>query len=251
MARGDLGTIALPSAMGRMRSVRVGELLADTYPKSMGLLFLALLVAATVGVPLGVFSALRRHTPLSTGAMTLTLLGISVPSFTVAALLQVLEIHWFRRFGFRLVPVGGFGWDLHLVIPTLVLAARPLAQLARVAHMTFVDILDAPYMQTAHAKGLLKRIVLYRHAYPNAAVPLLTALGVSLRFSLSSLPVVEYLIGWPGIGAALLSAVRHRQAPGVAGMALALGLTFMLVNLLLDLLYRLVDPRLREGEVTL
>jgi peptide/nickel transport system permease protein len=204
-------------------------------------------VAALVGIPVGVFAAVHRRSPLSLGTMTLTLLGVSVPSFFAAALLQIGEIYWYRQFGFQLVPVGGFGWDAHLVIPALVLAARPLAHLARIAYMAFSEILDQDYIRTANAKGLYDSMVMRGHAYPNASVPMLTALSVSLRFSLGSLPVVEYFLGWPGIGAALLDAIRNRQEAAVAGMALVIGLTFMLVNLILDVLYRYVDPRLKKS----
>ena len=244
MAHGDLGSMLRGSGRS-LRTATVREVLADVYPKSLGLLVLALIVAAGVGVPVGAFAALRRRSRIATGLMTLTLIGISLPSFTAAALLQVGEIYWYRAFGFRLVPVGGFGWDAHLVIPTLVLCARPLAQLARIAYMAFAEVLDQDYMRTAEAKGLFRRAIVLRHAYPNAAVPILTGLGVSLRYSLASLPVVEYFMGWPGIGAALLDAIRQQQAPAVAGMSLALGLTFMLVNLILEVLYRVADPRLK------
>ena len=228
-------------------AVAVGEVLSDVYPKSLGLLALALVVSAGIGVPVGAYAALHRRRKVGgTALLTLTLIGVSLPSFTTAALLQVGEIYWFRTFGFRLVPVGGFGWDAHLVIPTIVLSARPLAHLARIAYMAFTEVLDQDYMRTAEAKGLLRRAITLGHAYPNAAVPILTGLGVSLRFSLASLPVVEYFIGWPGIGAALLDAIRQQQAQGVAGLALALGLTFMLVNLILEALYRVADPRLRS-----
>jgi len=246
--RGSLGTMSVRRGRS-LRQVFVAETLADTFPKSIALLALALIVAALIGIPVGVFAAVHRRSPLSLGTMTLTLLGISLPSFFVAALFQIAEIYWFRQFGFRLVPVGGFGWDAHLVIPTLVLAARPLAHLARISYMTFSEILDQDYIRTAHSKGLYDSSVVRGHAYPNAAVPILTALGVSLRFSLGSLPVVEYFLGWPGVGAALLDAIRAGQAQGVAGMALALGLTFMLVNLLLDVLYRFVDPRLKQRAI--
>jgi peptide/nickel transport system permease protein len=244
LPRGDLGSTVRRSGRSAQR-VAVSQVLGEVYPKSLGLLVLALVLAAGVGVPVGAFAALRRRTPLSTGVMTLTLVGVSLPSFTAAALLQVGEIYWFRAFGFRLVPVGGFGWDAHLVIPTVVLAARPLAQLARISYMAFAEVLEQDYMRTALAKGLFRRAITLGHAYPNAAVPILTGLGVSLRYSLASLPVVEYFLGWPGIGAALLDAIRQQQAEAVAGLALALGLTFMLVNLALEVLYRVADPRLK------
>ncbi len=246
LLHGDMGAITVRSGRSS-RQVSVAATIGDTYPKSMGLLLISLLVAALIGIPVGVFAAIHRRSPVSLGTMTLTLIGVSVPSFFAAALLQIAEIYWFRATGVRLVPVGGFGWDAHLVIPTLVLAARPLAHLARIAYMAFSEILEQDYIRTAHAKGLYKSMVTRGHAYPNAAVPILTALGVSLRFSLGSLPVVEYFLGWPGIGAALLDAIRNRQDIGVAGMALVIGLTFMLVNLLLDISYRYVDPRLKKS----
>lgn len=246
LVRGNMGTIAVRSGRSS-RQVSVAQTIGDTYPKSMGLLLIALLVAALIGIPVGVFAAIHRRSPVSLGTMTATLIGVSVPSFFAAALLQIAEIYWFRATGVRLVPVGGFGWDAHLVIPALVLAARPLAHLARIAYMTFSDILEQDYIRTAHAKGLYDTMVTRGHAYPNAAVPILTALGVSLRFSLGSLPVVEYFLGWPGIGAALLDAIRNRQDVGVAGMALVIGLTFMLMNLILDVAYQYVDPRLKKS----
>lgn len=248
LLRGDMGTITVRSGRSS-RQVVVAQIIGDAYPKSMGLLLISLLVAGLIGIPVGVFAAIHRRSPVSLGTMTATLIGVSVPSFFAAALLQIAEIYWFRATGVRLVPVGGFGWDAHLVIPTLVLAARPLAHLARIAYMTFSEILEQDYIRTAHAKGLYDTMVTRGHAYPNAAVPVLTALGVSLRFSLGSLPVVEYFLGWPGIGAALLDAIRNRQDIGVAGMALVIGLTFMLVNVLLDISYRYVDPRLKQREI--
>ena len=248
LSHGDLGTMLILRGRRGIRTA-VGYVVADTYPKSMGLLLISLFAATAIGLPIGVSAAVHRRSVLSLGTMTLTLLGVSLPSFSVAALLQIAEIYWYRSFGFRLVPVGGFGWDAHLVIPTLVLAARPLAYLARIAYMTVSEILDQDYIRTAHSKGLYRSRVMADHAYSNAAVPILTGLGVSLRFSLGSLPVVEYFLGWPGIGAALLDAIRNRQDVGVAGMALVLGFTFMMINLLLDVLYRYVDPRLKEQAI--
>jgi ABC-type dipeptide/oligopeptide/nickel transport system permease component len=153
---------------------------------------------------------------------------------------------WYRRTGIRLVPVGGFGWDSHLILPALVLATRPLAQLARITSVSLSEAAHEDFVRTAWAKGLPIRRVWGDHILPNALVPILTALGVSLRFSLGSLPVVEYFFGWPGLGATLLYAIRIRHTNLVITLALALGVTFMLVNLLLELGYRLVDPRLRD-----
>ena len=243
--QGDLGQ----TSQGRgasQRAVPVTTVVRETYGKSMGLLGFSLLIAACLGLLAGVVAAVRRRSPLAILTLTLTLLGISTPSFFAALLLQVGEIQWLRVFGFRLVPLGGFGWDAHIILPALVLAARPLAQLARVTYMSLSETLDQDYVRTAAAKGLSGLQILRGHALRNAAVPILTAVGVSLRFSLGSLPVVEYYFNWPGLGAALLDGIRGRDTQLVVSLALALGLTFMLINLALDVIYRLIDPRLRE-----
>jgi peptide/nickel transport system permease protein len=246
LSRGNLGTTY--SIVGRRRVAnRVTAVVADTYVKSMGLLLISLLFAAGLGVGLGALAAYWEGSPVSLALLTSTLLGVSVPTFFGALLLQVIEIRWYQRTGVRLVPVGGFGWDAHLVLPALVLAARPLAQVARITFAALSEAAHQDYVRTARAKGLPSRLVWSSHIVPNAAVPILTALGVSLRFSLGSLPVVEYYFGWPGLGASLLSAIRAQQFNLVAALALALGLTFMVINLLLELGYRAVDPRLRTG----
>jgi ABC-type dipeptide/oligopeptide/nickel transport system permease component len=242
---GRLGVVY--QTVGRRRvPIAVTAVVADTYVKSMGLLLISLVFAAALGIGLGSLAAYWEGSPLSLALLTSSLLGVSVPTFFGALLLQVIEIRWYQRTGMRLVPVGGFGWDAHLVLPALVLAARPLAQIARITFASLSEAAHQDYARTARAKGLHPRQVWSRHVVPNAAVPILTALGVSLRFSLGSLPVVEYYFGWPGLGASLLSAVRAQQFNLVAALALALGLTFMVINLALELGYRAVDPRLRE-----
>jgi peptide/nickel transport system permease protein len=246
---GRLGVVY--QTMGRRRvPAAVSTVVADTYVKSMGLLLISLVFAAALGITLGSLAAYWEGSPLSLTLLTSTLLGVSLPSFFGALLLQVIEIRWYQGTGMRLVPVGGFGWDAHLVLPALVLAARPLAQVARITFASLSEAAHQDYARTARAKGLHPRQVWSRHVVPNAAVPILTALGVSLRFSLGSLPVVEFYFGWPGLGASLLSAVRAQQFNLVAALALALGLTFMVINLMLELGYRAVDPRLRQQSET-
>ncbi len=211
LLHGDMGTITVRSGRSS-RQVSVAQIIADAYPKSMGLLLISLLVAALIGIPVGVFAAIHRRSPVSLATMTATLIGVSVPSFFAAALLQIAEIYWFRATGVRLVPVGGFGWDAHLVIPTLVLAARPLAHLARIAYMSFSEILEQDYIRTAHAKGLYDTMVTRGHAYPNAAVPILTALGVSLRLLAGQSAGCGVLPGLAGHRRG--PAGRHPQPPG-------------------------------------
>lgn len=246
---GNLGVIYRRT--GRtVTTVPVTSVVMDTYVKSMGLLLISLLFASALGLGLGTAAAYWEGSPLALGLLTGSLLGISLPTFFTALVLQLIEITWYQRTGVRLVPVGGFGWDAHVILPALVLAARPLAQVARITFVSLTEAAHQDYVRTAHAKGLPTSRVWLGHVLPNGAVPILTALGISLRFSLGSLPVVEYFFGWPGAGATLLSAIRGQQVTLVISLALALALTFMLVNLLLELAYRLVDPRLRVAHET-
>lgn len=189
--QGDLGQTSQGTGVSQ-RTVPVTTVVRETYSKSIGLLGFSLLVAASFGLIAGVVAAARHRSPLAILLLTLTLLGTSTPSFFAALLLQIGEIQWLRVFGFRLVPVGGFGWDAHIILPALVLAARPLAQITRVTYMTLSESLEQDYVRTAAAKGLGNLQILRDHALRNAAVPVLTAVGISLRFSLGSLPVVEY-----------------------------------------------------------
>jgi ABC-type dipeptide/oligopeptide/nickel transport system permease component len=229
------------------RDIEVREVLRETYPKSLGLLGAALLLAVVLGVIIGTVAAVRQRSSLAFVLLTLTILGVSTPTFFAAMLLQVANVKSLQMFQFRLAFSGGFGWDWrHMLFPSLVLAARPLAYVTRVAFITLSRVLQEDYIRTAWAKGLSLRQVLNRHAWRNGAVPVLTAAGISLRFSLGSLPVVEYFFDWPGLGDRLLEGIRQGQTDLVVTLALALGLTFLGINLLLDVAYRIIDPRLRD-----
>jgi ABC-type dipeptide/oligopeptide/nickel transport system permease component len=143
--------------------------------------------------------------------------------------------------------MGGLGWDYeHMLMPVLVLAARPLAYLTRSSFIAFDRVMGEDYIRTAFAKGLTETRTVSVHALRNIAIPVLTAMGVSIRFSLSSLPIVEFFFVWPGLGLRMLEAINTRQTSLVATLATAIGLTFLLINLLLDISYRFIDPRVRE-----
>lgn len=242
--KGDFGI-----AYTRHGPMPVQDVLVDTYTKSMGLLIAALVLATLVGLICGTIAGLARHSRLTFPLLTLTVMGISTPTFFAALILQVSEIRIWQEFHVRVAYVSGFAWDFqHMVLPTLVLAARPVAYITRATFLSLSQIMKEDYIRTAWAKGLPRRQVINPHALRNAAVPVLTSVGVSLRFALASLPIVEYFFAWPGLGERLLTAIREGEVQLVVVLALALGLTFLLVNLALDISYRFVDPRLREVE---
>lgn len=242
LSQGDLGIV--PTVSGPKP---VSDILWFSYRNSMGLLLIALLIAAITGILVGVLAAIGKGKWRAYTLLMVTIVGISAPSYLVALLLQQAGILYTINVGRRLVSMGGFAWDFqHLAMPLLVLAARPVAYLTRSSYISLSRIMEEDYIRTAFAKGLsLSRTVLF-HAFGNLAVPLLTAVGVSIRFSLSALPLVEFIFAWPGMGLRILEAINERVPLLVVSIALTIGLTIQLISFLLDFTYYLVDPRLRE-----
>ena len=241
MLKGEISLDVSQSGLPRGNAGR-----GSPYLNSIALLLIALGGATLIGLPLGAFAALTKRKMLVFPLLLAVLIGISTPSFFSGYILQQLEIYYAIYSGQKLVSVAGFGWDLeHMLLPVLVLAARPLAYLTRTTFMAISRVMEDDYIRTAYAKGLHQRRVVSIHALRNVAVPILTSIGVSLRFSLGSLPIVEFLFYWPGIGLRLLEAIETRQTAIMVTMTLSLGLTILAVNLLLDIIYRFVDPRTR------
>ncbi|MGD2162254.1 MAG: ABC transporter permease subunit [Anaerolineales bacterium] len=224
----------------------VSDILPRIFIKSFGLLAAGLLIAGVLGIPLGFLAAIRRKDLWSVPVVLISIIGISIPSFLAALAFQLIVIRITQATGATFLPVGGFGWDKHLILPALVLAARPFAQIARVSFMTFKEIIDQEYIRTARSKGLYPWWVFLRHVWPNALIPILTTLAVALRYSLISLPIVEYYFGWEGVGFYLLKAISTQEYAFAIGMLLSLSLAFILVNALLEISYQVIDPRLRE-----
>ena len=244
LATGDLGT-AFAAGFGTRR-LPISEIVAAVVPRSLGLLAVSLGFATLIGLIMGMMAARRQNSVRALPIVLLSLVGISLPSFLTALLLQIAAVSWTRHFGKSLLPVGGFGWDAHLILPALVLAARPIAQMTRVTSVSLTNVLKDDYIRTAKSKGLRAYWVWMRHVLPNAAIPILTTIGTSTRFALSSLPVVELYFGWPGIGETLLRAIARRDDLLTVALALTLGAIFIVINVGLEASYRLFDPKLRE-----
>ena len=240
---GDLGSTRVSGA-----PQPISVVLRESYRNSMGLLIVALAAATILGLLAGSTMALTRRKRLITLLLAVTLLGMSLPAFFGGLLLQRAEIWYVARGGKPLVSLAGYGWDVrHMLLPVIVLMARPLAQLTRTSFVSLDRTFKEGYILTAYSKGLSTFHALNGHALKNIAIPFLTAVGVSLRFSLSALPVVEFFFVWPGIGMRMLQAINQRQTTLAVTLALALGLTFLILNLLLDIAYWLIDPRIRDA----
>ncbi len=222
------------------------ELLGGTLAKSAGLLLCSMGLALVLGIALGVRAALSKHKSSSALMLVVSVLGISVPSFLLAMIFWVINIYAHRIFDIEVLPAAGFGWDQHLIMPALVLAMRPLAQLAQVTYISLRDVMRQDYIRTAHAKGLAWREVRNRHALRNILIPIFTTLGTSLRYSLASLIIVELFFEWPGVGLTLFEAIGRGEISLVVDLILSLGLFFLAVNLALEILFPLLDARIAD-----
>lgn len=241
LLQGDLGMATAASSDVRPRPM--GEVIVERMSRSLGLLFISLALATVLGVTLGMRAA-RSGSKRSLGIILATIIGVSAPSFFLAFLLQWAATSYTRWSGSALLPVGGYGWDKHLILPVIVLAARPLAQITRVSFVTLRDVLSQDYVRTAYAKGLRNFQIRWSHVMRNAAIPILTTVGISFRFALSALVVIELYFGWQGAGFTLLRSISQGDDNLTVTFVLLLGLLILLVNFILELSYRLIDPRL-------
>jgi peptide/nickel transport system permease protein len=233
LLQGSLGEASSTSILGgRRRSM--GEVLLDAYPKSMVLVGLAVLVATILGLVVGVAAAATSSRRLRGALLSVTVLAVSTPSFLLAILLILLSATMVSRYGIRLWPSFGFGWDDHLVLPVIVLAARPFAQIASFAYVAVDETLGSDYVRTARSKGLKESVILIRHALGNAWVPILGAIAAALSIALSTLPVVEVFFSWPGLGFSLLLAIRRFDAATAGTLLGSLAVTIAIVRFALD-----------------
>lgn len=246
---GNLGQVR-PEISGRDWQP-VEQVLVTAYLDSARLLLVAISAAVIIGVGAGALAAAGRHSALGLPLLTVTVVGVSIPSFLLALLLQIGSIEFYKKTGIRLVlfgpnPGGASSLLPKFTLPALVLAARPLAHITRVTFVALSNVLEQDYVRTARAKGLREILVFWHHVLRNAGVRILTAVAVSLRFALGSLPVVEIFFDQPGLGVTMLNGIFQRETDLVAGAALGLGVTLLVVNASLDLIYRIIDPTLRS-----
>jgi peptide/nickel transport system permease protein/oligopeptide transport system permease protein len=199
-----------------------------------------MLLAILTGVTVGVLAAIRPNGWFDRTALALTYLGISFPVYWVGLLLIVLfavTLRW--------LPASGYGRLEFLVLPSLALGSRSIAYLARVTRSSMLDVLGADFVRTARAKGLTESAVLVRHALRNALIPVVTVIGLDFGAYLTGSILTETIFSWPGIGRYVVMAISRRDLPAVQGAVLFLSVVFVTVNLITDLVYQRVDPRVR------
>ena len=228
----------------------VQELLLNRVELSLPLALLAILLSTGIAIPLGVFAASRHRKVADTGIMGFAQLGVAVPNFWFAILLILLfsvKLGWFSAGGFAGWDAGWFPALKSLVLPAVALALPQAAILARVTRSSVLETVQEDYIRTARAKGLSRSQALWRHAVRNALIPVVTILGLQLSFLLAGTIIIENVFYLPGVGRLLFQAIAQRDLMVVKNLVLVLAATVDLINFLVDLLYAVLDPRLRLG----
>lgn len=237
--RGDFGT-----------SFRQGQpvfsLILERLPATLRLAGAAFLISVVVSIPIGIVSATRRNTIWDTMAMGFALLGQSLPVFFLGVMLIWVFaglLGWLPSFG---QGDGSIGSTLkHLILPSVTLATFSLARNARLVRSSLLEVLGLEYIKTARSKGLAERLVIYRHALRNALIPVVTIFGLEFGTLLSGAVITETVFAWPGVGRLIILAVQQRDFPVVVGAVTIIATLFVFLNLIVDLLYGVIDPRVR------
>lgn len=210
------------------------------FPATLLLMAGSMAVALSIGLPTGILAAVYRHSWIDHASRVFALLGVSIPGFWLGLILiLVLAYHW------SLFPLAGYGTAKHLVLPSLTLGTAMAALLMRLTRASLLEVLREDYIRTARAKGLAQRIAVLKHALKNAMLPIITGIGLEVGALLGGTVIVESIFGWPGIGRLAYVRMLQRDAVMVLGNLLIYGLVFGAVNLLTDISYAFLDPRIR------
>ena len=233
LVRGDLG-------VSLRNDQPVTQQILERMPATAELAFASMAVAVVIALPLGIIGAVWRGTAVDFGAMTLSLVGISIPNFWLGPLLAIVfavELGW--------LPVGGRGTPAHLVLPAATLGAALAAILARMTRASLLEELREPYVLAARAKGVSRTRAVLHHAFRNSLIPIVTILGLQFGVVLTGAVITETIFAWPGIGRLLIQSISFRDYPLVQGCVLLIAVTYVGVNLITDLTYGFLDPRIR------
>ena len=237
---------------------KVSVLLRDRLPATLELSIAAALIALVIGVPLGVYTALKRNGKLSQAFLAFSLLGVSLPTFLIGILLILVfsvQLGWLPSYGRgETVKLGWWttglltanGWK-HLILPAVTLSLFQVALVLRLVRSEMLEVLRADYIKFARARGLTKRAIHFGHALKNTLVPVITIMGLQLGGIIAFAIVTETVFQWPGMGLLFIQAVQFADIPVMAAYLCLISFIFVLINLIVDLLYFAVDPRLRVG----
>ncbi|MDX2205632.1 MAG: ABC transporter permease [Hyphomicrobiaceae bacterium] len=241
LAHGDLGE-------SFFFKKQVVELIADRLEPTLSLALLTIIIAALVAIPLGVFAAYRQGSWLDRIVMGFSVLGFSVPVFVIGYLLIyvfAIQLNWFPVQGYQRLAQGFGGWLHRLILPALTLSVIYIALIARMTRTSVLEVMNEDYIRTARAKGQTEIKVLVRHALANAAVPIVTVVGLGIALLIGGVVVTESVYTIPGLGRLTVDAVLARDYPTIQAVILLFSLVYVVINLAVDLTYTIFDPRIR------
>jgi peptide/nickel transport system permease protein len=239
--RGDLG-------VSIFTNLPVSTMIAQRVQPTLSLMVLTLLLAVVIAVPMGVLAAWKQGTLLDRAVMGFAVLGFSVPVFVVGYLLAyvfALELDWLPVQGYTSIDQGVWPWLENLILPAVALGGVYIALIARITRATMLEVLQQDYVRTARAKGAGQGSILFLHALKNAAVPIVTVIGIGVALLIGGAVVTESVFAIPGLGRLTVDAILRRDYPVIQGVILMFSFVYVLVNLLIDILYTLLDPRIR------
>lgn len=234
LLHGDLGT---SYTTGQPVAVEI----LDRLPVTIRISFFCMLFSVAIGIPAGILSAVKQYSILDNLAMVLALLGISLPSFWLALMMVILfsvNLGW-------LPPSGLYGWEYY-ILPVVSISASAVATITRMTRSSMLEVIRADYIRTARAKGQTENKIIFKHALLNALIPIITVVGLQFASTLSGTVVNEQIFAIPGLGKLMVDAIKARNYPVVQGGVFVLALMFSILNLLIDLIYAFVDPRIRS-----
>jgi len=220
----------------------VTDLLIERLPATATLAAVTLLLTVIMALPLGIMAAVRRNSLWDTGAISFSMLGVSIPNFWLGPILILVFSLWLGWF-----PVSGHSGPGSVVLPALTLSTGLIAVLSRMVRSSMLEVLGEDYMRTAKAKGMPPQRVILHHGLRNALLPVITLLGLQLGALLAGAVITETVFSWPGVGLLTIESIQSRDYPVVQACVLLISITYVLVNLLTDLAYAWIDPRIRLG----
>ena len=223
-----------------LQKTSVGELLASRLPASLLLMAGAITCELVLGIAMGLVAALKRGMPVDHLLMLVSFVGVSAPQFVVGIMMLYIfsvKLGWF--------PIGGYGGFSHLVLPSLTLGILGAGWYARMMRSSMIDVLRQDFVRTAHSKGISGRVVVFRHALPNAILPVIAMIGIDIGLFMSGIVVVESVFGWPGIGQLAWQAIQRVDIPIIMGVTLVSAFAIVTGNFLADLVTPFIDPRIK------
>ncbi|MCB0074800.1 MAG: ABC transporter permease [Caldilineaceae bacterium] len=242
LVQGDFGNSIYGS------NVPVSQILAEAIPRTLSLASIALVIALSISITAGMVSALRKNTWMDYTVTFGAFLGLSMPDFWLGILLIIIfavNLQWLPAIGYEPLSDGFWPWFSHLILPAIAVGTPFAAVIARMIRSSMLEVLSADYVKVARAKGLRERWIIWRHAFRNALIPVITVMGIALALLMSGTVIVENVFAIKGLGRVLIQGILNRDYPVVQGAILVVSVLLVFTNLLVDLLYTVIDPRIR------